>query len=259
MLAARRCPQQSLQSLLHLPLVSLKAIYKHAFNHCAATRSYAVPPSLSGSAAGAGTASLNLQAYRASGAQQFAQLVAEYGISSSLRLCDTPHGYGLCLPTTAAGADAAGTEGALQAACPPQQQPKGAIQPPSIQQQRPLQVQAPPGLQHHPHLEVMHSNSGASNSSATGPHGRLLVSVPLRLVLSPSIGGCCPEAAGHPALASVLAADLNLSWELLIGAMLLWAVRCREEGALFRQVGDCIKSQQHASLLLYRLNRSESL
>jgi hypothetical protein len=55
-----------------------------------------------------------------------------------------------------------------------------------------------------------------------GPGGRpVLVSVPLRLVLSATIPGCCPEALAAPELAGLLASDAP--WELQIGGLLLWA------------------------------------
>lgn len=56
-----------------------------------------------------------------------------------------------------------------------------------------------------------------------GPGGRpVLVSVPLRLVLSARIPGCCPEALAAPELAGLLAPGAA-PWELQVGGLLLWA------------------------------------
>ena len=60
------------------------------------------------------------------------------------------------------------------------------------------------------------------------PH--LAIRVPLALVLSAEVPGCCPAALASPPLQSVLHELRGSEWELRLAAILLWAVRQEPEG-----------------------------
>lgn len=64
--------------------------------------------------------------------------------------------------------------------------------------------------------------SAAADAAAAAGAGRALVRVPLGIVLSASLPGCCPAARAAPELRPLLA-DPAARWELQLAGLLLWA------------------------------------
>lgn len=131
-------------------------------------------------------------------AAEMASLAESYGIHSLLSLCNTPFGFGLCW--AAENSHSSTTEATA------------------------AETHRASELFDNTDGDLMACMPQSGRGDPSSAKDAVLVAVPLHLVLSPFIANCSPEALHHPALKSVLQSDLG--WELKIGAMLLWAVRC---------------------------------